>query len=441
MRIGWFFLVCLSGALASKILGQNVTPPSAIELTPAYINELGEQMRTNNPGLRALESRVGAAAANVASVKTWDDPMATVGVMGAKRMMREQEGDLLYGAEQKLPLFGRPRAARRAASAEQGVAQAAADYKFQALRLELARTLFRAALAAEEVVVGQEDLVWLETMAQIAESKYRSSQASLTEVLQVQNERARRESSLKSQTAAVEVESAALNRLLNLAPETSWPVFRLPMPAAGVPFNQRLLDLALRYEPRTLQMREEIKQADAELERTRRERFPEVSVGAEGRNYGGDGRFRQSMVTLSVSLPWFNRSKYQAAIKRDGLKVEASRQDLEDYELSLAEELRRLTVKIENARREAVLYREDILPRSQTALESARAGWESGRGVLRDLLEARRMLLEARVMKARATAEQYEMLAELVLCCGIADLEALIMVGAGVEPEPETKSK
>jgi len=147
------------------------------------------------------------------------------------------------------------------------------------------------------------------------------------------------------------------------------------------------------------------------------------------------------MVVLSVSLPWFNRSKYQAAIKRDALKAEAARQDLEDLELSLVEELRRLTAKIENARREALLYRDDIIPRSQSALESARAGWETGRDRLRDLLEARRMLLEARLMKARATAEQFEMLSELVLCCGIADLDALKMVGSGVEAEREMKSK
>ena len=48
------------------------------------------------------------------------------------------------------------------------------------------------------------------------------------------------------------------------------------------------------------------------------------------------------------------------------------------------------------------------------------------------MLEARRMLLEARVMRARATGEQYQMLSELVLCCGIGDLEALKMLGEGV---------
>jgi hypothetical protein len=54
-----------------------------------------------------------------------------------------------------------------------------------------------------------------------------------------------------------------------------------------------------------------------------------------------------------------------------------------------------------------------------------------------DVLEARRMLLEARLMSTRAVAEQWQMLSELVLCCGLADMEALQMFDAdnkGVTP-------
>jgi hypothetical protein len=38
-------------------------------------------------------------------------------------------------------------------------------------------------------------------------------------------------------------------------------------------------------------------------------------------------------------------------------------------------------------------------------------------------------------MYLRSVTEQYEMLADLVLCCGIGDLEALQMIGA--EPKSE----
>ena len=88
-------------------------------------------------------------------------------------------------------------------------------------------------------------------------------------------------------------------------------------------------------------------------------------------------------------------------------------------------------------RREALLYRDQIIPRSEQALASARSIFESG-GALRDVLDARRMLLDGKLMQARAVAEQYEMLSELVLCCGLGDLEALQMLSAESDPKTET---
>jgi hypothetical protein len=51
--------------------------------------------------------------------------------------------------------------------------------------------------------------------------------------------------------------------------------------------------------------------------------------------------------------------------------------------------------------------------------------WRTGRSIFHEVLEARRLLLDGRLMYARAVAEQYRALAELVLCCGLGDLEAV----------------
>jgi outer membrane protein TolC len=182
-------------------------------------------------------------------------------------------------------------------------------------------------------------------------------------------------------------------------------------------------------------MREEVRAANAMAEMTRRERFPEVSLGAVSRNFSGDGEWRQAELAVRFSLPWFNRNQYRSAIARDEAKVRAAEWQAADYAASLQEEVHGLTLKIEAARREALAYRDDIIPRSEAAEQSARAAWEAGRGMFRDVLEAHRMLVEARLMHIRAVAEQYEMLSDLVLCCGLGDLEALGMIGAEAETQ------
>ena len=397
-------------------------------------------MRGKHPALRAAWARTNAAAANVGTVRTWEDPMARVGGMAAREEMRADEGDLIYGVEQKLPLFGKPNLARRAARAELSTETANADYQFQMLRRELAKAVFRTALVDEVVVIGQQDLAWLETINRTMEGKYRSSEATLMEVLQVQNERAKQASQLETERDRLAHERVSLNRMLSRDLPAPWPALELPALAGPVLYSPKLVDFALKYEPRIEMLRRQVKQAEAAVALTRRQRLPDISAGLEARNYTGDGSFRQGMLILSMPIPWVNGGKYRSEVQRDEAKLKAAEYDLVDYELSVREEVHQLTVKIDAARREALLYREQIIPRSQSALDSARSGWESNRSTFRDVLDARRMLLDGRLMYTRAVAEQYQMLSELVLCCGLGDMESLQMIGAQPEIAPGAKA-
>jgi outer membrane protein TolC len=213
---------------------------------------------------------------------------------------------------------------------------------------------------------------------------------------------------------------------------------QLPAVAGAIGYTETLANYALRYEPRLKKMREEIRRAGAAVEVARKERWPDVSIGLESRNYARNGEWRQAEFMVGFSIPLGNRAKYRADIRREEENRKAAEFETKDFEQLTREEVHGLIVKISTARREAVLYRDQIIPRSEQAAASARAMFESG-GALRDLLDARRMLLDARLMFARAVAEQYEMLSELVLCCGLGDLEALQMIAATPETETETK--
>jgi outer membrane protein TolC len=308
-----------------------------------------------------------------------------------------------------------------------------ADYQFQILKSELAKVAFRAALAKQIVAIGEQDLTWLQTMGATTEAKYQSGQATLVETLQIQNERAKRTTQLQTDRDNLTHVRVSLNRLLNRELQSPWPALQLPAVAGPVVYNERLTQYATKYEPKLRMMRKQTEQAEATVDVTRRSRMSDVSAGFVGRNYSGNGDFRQADFMLSFSLPIVNSKKYRADIRRDEARLKTTELETTDYELSLREEVHSLTVKIDAARREALVYRDEIIPRSESALASARAGWESGRGMFRDVLEARRMLLEGRLMYARAVSEQYQMLSDLVLCCGIGDLEALQMIGAAPE--------
>lgn len=414
---------------------------TAVVLTPALVNQFAEEMRTNHPALAAADARTNAAAAGLAAVRTWEDPTLKLGGMAAEEMMRMDDGDIAYGAEQKLPLWGKPALARRVARAELEVEIAGSEMQFQQLRSDLAKALFRTALAEHTVTVGEQDLAFLQTLADSMQATYSVGGATQVELLQIQNERAKRVDLLKTDRARLTHEHVALNRLLNRDFGSAWPTLELPTVAGPVFYSERLVQLAVNNEPKLRMMREQIKQAEAMVASTRRMRLPEVMVGAESRNYSGNGEWRQAEFMVSFNVPLFNRSKYRAEIRRDEARLKAAEADAADYSLGLREEIHSLTVRIDAAQREALLYRDEIIPRSETALASARAAWTAGRGMFRDVLEARRMLLEARLMFARAVSEQYQMMSELVLCCGLGDLEALQMIGAMPDTEESSGKK
>jgi len=422
-------MLCLC-AIAPRA-GQAAEPrqeTNSVALSTEFINRLVSEARRNNPSLKAASHRVRAAELNAGAVRTWEDPTALFGgsVFSERGMKPSEEGDLVYGVEQKLPLWGRPKLSRRVAEADLSMREADLNFRFLQLRSDVTKALLVAALAERTVDIGAQDLAWLEATARSTENKYRAGQASVADTLQIQNETARRTDMLRTDHLRLAHQQVLLNRLLNLRPDSPWPPLQLPPVSPAVPLSEKLLSLARQNEPKLKVLEQEIKQAGASAELTRRARRPDMSLGVEGRQYSGDGGFRSGMFTLRFSLPWANGDKYRKDYEREQEKQRSAEQEREDQLLTLREELHHLAIGIEASRREALLNRDEISIRAAQALTSRSTEWESGRGAFRDLLDARRMVLESELMSARAIAEEHQMLAEMLLWTGLDSLEALM---------------
>jgi outer membrane protein TolC len=317
--------------------------------------------------------------------------------------------------------------------------QAEAEYRFQQLRRDIIKALLTTAFAQRIVEVGEQDLAWLQSTAKTVENKYRAGQAVVADTLQIQNEVARHADALRTQRRQFGHERLTLNRLLNRDVESAWPSLQLPPVAPAISFSEKLLSLALQNEPRLKVLEQEIKQAEASAALSRNSRLPDVSLGIEGRQYSGDGGFRSGMFVLRTSLPWVNRDRYRREYEREKEKQHSAEQERAEQVLMLKEQLHHLVVGIEATRREALLHRDEITTRATQALSSRLADWESGRGAFRDVLDARRTLLESQLLSARAISDQNQMMAELLLWTGLENFEALARLASEppLLPEPD----
>src|SRR5258706_224056 len=133
-----------------------VEATNTVLISTALINRLVAEARTNNPSLKAADSRVRSAALNAEAVRTWDDPMAMFGgsVYSSRGFSPSEDGNLAYGVEQKIPLWGRPKLTRRVAEAETSMREAEVNYRAHQLRSDVTKALLMPALAERGGEIG-----------------------------------------------------------------------------------------------------------------------------------------------------------------------------------------------------------------------------------------------------------------------------------------------
>ena len=201
--------------------------------------------------------------------------------------------------------------------------------------------------------------------------------------MRIQTARAMADDELKTKERERDHGAFALNRLLNRDLHAPWPAIELPRLQPEIHYTDGLVGAVLADEPRLKVMRQESASAQAEADLTRRTRLPDVSVGVEARQYSGDGGFREGTATVSFSVPWLNRGRYDDDWRRDQQRKRASDLAAEDYALSVREELHHHIVDLDSARRQALLYRDQLVPLAEQTLSSAQAAWEHNLGPFR----------------------------------------------------------
>lgn len=432
-------------ALGAEHAPDGNAPSNKVQLSPAVIDALVEVMRTNHPALRAQTARIRAAGHAAQGVRTWADPMLAFGGTvsdGARGPGLREDGDLVYELEQPLPLFGKAAAARDVARLEAETEEARAGGTFQTLRRDLSKLLVTLAAQEESLAIGREDLAWLEAVVRVAAEQQRAGGGSPTAVLKLQTEHARRKDSLVSEARRREHSQAGINRHLLRDLLHPLPAYVLPEIAPPLAYTSNLVRRAVQHEPRLLVLGAEMRAAQAQGESTRRNRLPEVGGFLEGRQYSGDGGFREATIGVKLTLPWFNGGRYRSEYERDRARVEAVRFEIENAAQMVREELHQLAVELDAARREALLYRDEIVPRVRVAFELTHTQWLNGQVTLAEPLEARRQWLDARQQLVRSIATQQQLLAELVLAAGfasVAELDSFLRGdSSGAVPQPST---
>ncbi|SDB35108.1 TolC family protein [Belnapia rosea] len=317
-----------------------------------------------------------------------------------------------YGLSQRIETGGKRQARIEAA----GRAVALTGLDVEAVRLDLAREVVQALAAAvaraRAVDIARErqrlaDEVLRATRARVEAGREAPVQQRRAEVdretATVFLDRAEREAASAARGLAVLLAAPAVE----VAPaRAAWfdEIGPRPEPgrAAALPPGQ--LDRA--------RLDALIGQRRAELDLQRRNAIPDIAVGAGMRRFreaGGDTAF---LLGLRVPLPVFDRN--QGNILRAGAELNRAEAEAERGRLYLDASLAESERRLDQAWRAADSLRRTVLPAAREAAGAAREGYAAGKFSLLEVLDAQRVLIDAREQLNGALLEVQQVRADIV---------------------------
>jgi outer membrane protein, heavy metal efflux system len=418
-------LLLTLGAAGRVHAGPEVSAPDvANALSP---DSIISEVLSNNPSLKAAHANWEAMRERIPQASAWEDPRAGVDAVAGRFVEVPQNSfsDQKFMVEQTLPLSGKNHLRGRAASAE------AVDAYEQYHRRELdiiaaARTAYyRLANAYAQLDVNRKDVALLQQFAEISRAKYEAGTRSQADVLSAETEVAKLDENASDFERAISEAQTQLNTLMNRPPGNPFarPILT-PPPAIPALSLEKLEGVALSNRPELLMAEQRLLAAQARLEAAHREWIPEPSVRAEADRYNGASQgISEFDLGFSINLPWFNRSKYKAAIRENQKLVESAEYELASIHAQTLGLLRDQFQKIETFHHHSELSHSKLLPLAEQTVLSKRLSYEADKADFFELLTAQQSVQEIESM-------YWEHLTDFEI--SLADLEAL--VGTSLDP-------
>lgn len=161
---------------------------------------------------------------------------------------------------------------------------------------------------------------------------------------------------------------------------------------------------------------EEVSRGRDALAEARAKRFPGIRVSAGLSRFEDDGS-HAGIVSMAVPLPLFDRNA--GGIAAAGHSAARAEHEQRAVRSRARTELMEACNRCEMAREEAHTLMRELLPAAQQAFEAARIGYQAGKFGHLEVLDAQRMLAEARIRTLSVMAEYHKAVADVERLAGI----------------------
>lgn len=382
-------------------------------LSGEFLAQMRSEAARTHPSASAGKHKANAASHDVRSVRLWNDPMVGLGFMGAEKMMRMDDGDIMVGIEQALPKPGMFDAERRKMEAMSRAENENARTSALAAGADAARSAIELALTNELIVLQQAQITWLAAMTENARQMAADPMGSSADALRMSVELEKEQQMLDATRRSRESYAQKLNLTLGRSLDSPWPTLKLPVTPPPVPLAKAEIARIPHANPKVRAMREMVGAANADTRIADRERLPEIAVGIDTKIYSDTRDVRSTTIGIKMSLPWFNDNSYQAKIDAAKSRELAAGDDVETMRREVATMVLSAATDAANAAAQALAFSSKIHENTRQAAQATEAAWISSKAPLSALLDSSRSLFAVRLEQRRMIAMQLAALEEL----------------------------
>ena len=379
------------------------------------LSDLIEEALKKNPELRAFQERWKAAKARVWQAMSWDDTMIGADFEGIPRgrLDADRANNIEWMISQKIPFPGKRFLRGRVAAKEAKMSEADYRAKEREIVSEVKKAYFEYFLREHEVWLHEETKRILERLSQSAEARYATGQIPYHEVLRAHTELATITNEVAKHYQQRDTALARLNSLLGReAMKPLWITVAIPDRTFSYT-KEDLMKRALENQPELRAMRYGVEAASTDSKRAWLDLLPDGQVRIEARQFSGEGRIREYDQFLGLEVPVLSLLGRVGQIKEKRAQKRAAQGAWENMKNIVLFEVQQALAEFESNDRTARLYESSVVPQADSALESALAEYEGGRGNFLTVMEAQKALTEFRHHYFEALAMREQSFAEL----------------------------
>jgi outer membrane protein, heavy metal efflux system len=387
-----------------------------------HVESLLEFARERHPEFAAMRHEAAAAAERVAAADALPDPMFRTELRdvtneanpaASPNVLPTRVGSTKYTISQTLPWFGKRELRRDVAVA--GASEA--ETRTRATWMELA-TRIKQTYAEHHVHLAilrllRENIDLLSRIGEIAQVRYAGGIGTQQEVIRAQTERAMLQGDLAMFEGESAQASARMRSLLGRPPanvKLHPPEKLRPLPPSAKLEFAALEARLVANNPQLGAEAARIAAADKGRELAYRNRYPDVSVGISPIQTGSRVSEWELMFELNIPLQQDSRRAQEREAERMAEAARARREATLNQGLA---ELSERLAGLESARRIEALIAGSLLPQAELSLQSALAGYETGRVDFAMVLDAQRQVRKVQQDLVKARGDQQVRLAEI----------------------------